>query len=147
MELWVVCVQHDLTPPQHTGQGVRIHSVIEPAMCHYKLTVCVPELCTAIEEDASGQEGSQEDEEEEEEEQTEAVRDAEKTELPRQQSVPSGSGEVPSGTASEGVAGSQNADPAHPDRFYGLLWNNIVATDDEPLWWVSAVKPVTSLTR
>ena len=34
-----------------------------------------------------------------------------------------------------------------PRRFFGLLWGNVLATDDQPMWWVDAVEPMTALSH
>lgn len=106
----------------------------EPALCTYRFTVCVPQLCDNHHDGAAGDKDSDSD-----------------------SSTPSHSGVEASVTstrsddrpaAGHGRPGSSKSpENDGANSFYGLLWGAVLVTDDQPMWWVDSVEPMTALSH
>lgn len=132
-------VRHRCCP---RSRNAHIEAIDEPALCRYQVTVCSPELCKPRVAKPAPAKGAGK---------------ADKADKGRPSAAKGGS------TARESTKAAQNSrsrtsrarkaqsvtvyDESKPRKFVGLLWNKIVAEDDEDLWWIEEVKPITSITR
>jgi len=90
-------------------------------MCEYKMVVCVPQLCDGNDGGPAPNAGP---------------------------AHPTGYVENSAASASGVETQRDGGDGKGPGRrFFGLLWGNVLATDDQPMWWVDAVEPMTALSH